>query len=161
MVITMDSGTIERREMNRRELDEIHKSIKYLQACAVKSSDFRGQARVVGVVASLIFISSFLYTFNHKMDAHADFDRVERAHASLVVKVDNIQRDLEVRLDRLEANSEVAADRYDRLIRDITTLNLRVTKLINILIEKNDNHTDRSINSLKSDIGNDPYLPTK
>lgn len=57
--------------MHKDTLEELKDHVKELSSIVAGHSNFVSQAKVIGVIASFIFASSFIYTYNHKQESDA------------------------------------------------------------------------------------------
>lgn len=126
----------DRRKDCRREMDSMKEDITRLYEGKDKSSNFRSQAKICGIIFTLIYIGSFVYTHNHKAESNIRFSQIQAAQEAEAERFRKLQIGHENRLDDIETNIALSVDRYNRLITDIGLLNKRMSSLILVLIEE-------------------------
>lgn len=139
-VCAFHEAELERRNSDRERVGDIKQDIAVLFAKSKEAevelqlaSNFRSQAKVLGLVLSVIWSLQFVYTFNHKQDSVREFATLtgivnredDKLHKELVV--------VEGRVDTQEQKVVVIEDRYLRLINDMDRNNGKIQELIEII----------------------------
>ena len=128
--MTEERVGLEKCAWHEKEIENMQKGIATLFDEVTTGKEFRGQAKIAGIVALSIFFSSFLYTYLHTQDA---FD-INKAQFKALSEVES-------RVDRIETNTLITTDRYDRLVRDLNKIDV---KLSNIAEKLNNIEKDRA-----------------
>lgn len=118
----------ERREAHISLFKKIQEDISILYSKANDASDFIGQAKVIGIVATIIFAGSYLYTYIH-------VQRSDIVHTRLHQEI----RDIETRTTATEKQQLLSSERYEQLLSAINTTNRRLSNLILVMIEQQHN----------------------
>ena len=64
-------------EQIKTDIEDNQKAIHDIETVKIPACEtFRGQVKVVGVIAGLVWSLGFMYTFNHKTVSLAEFDKV-------------------------------------------------------------------------------------
>jgi hypothetical protein len=119
------------REMHESMLEDHKVELASLTKDINLSREFRGQVKIAAVILfavwTSVWIGSFVYTYNYKVQSTTEHNNIHR------VVNDNV-RDI----GRLDGKVLVVEDRYSRLITDIQKLDSKTERIINML---NDAHT--------------------
>lgn len=100
------------------EIREMKKNVSFLFEEYTNTKEFKGQAKIAGIIALAIFAASFIYTFNHTRDAQGVYNDFSRNLTTI-----------ETRVDKIETAVMIGTDRYERLIRDLDKIDSKVTEI--------------------------------
>ncbi len=141
---------VERRREVKRELEELDEKYDQKVGDLWKhvgyATNFRGQAKVVGIVASLIFASSFIYTRSHIAESNLYMKEMQANH---IVKIEAVKSNSEREFDKIQRmvdsnessidNLETRALLMDQRLKNIETstnrIEQRLSQLVSILAD--------------------------
>ena len=150
---------VERRKETKAELDSLDdkydKKIGDIWSKIAACSNFQSQAKVAGIIATLVFGSSFLYTFNHiqvsnrthreaEVASALEFKELRREFTFEDDKLHRLVNQNESDIDSLETGALLTNQRLSGIEASTSRIEQRLSQLVNILADSGEiNPKDR------------------
>lgn len=99
-----------------------------------EAETFRGQVKVVGVIALTIWIGGFAYTFNHKQDSMLEHDRIHDKISTNTSDLSNMKGDQKALIVEVK-----------NLVKEVERSNGLTERFLEILIDQGPPHKERGI----------------
>lgn len=134
---------VERRKEVREDVQRIEEQTNdkfkdiwtFVTKCNNVASNFRGQAKIVGIVATLIWGLGFIYTRNHITESHTWFSELRVEWNREVDKFHRMINQNEDDIDALERGALLTNQRLSNIENSTNRIERRLSQLVQILAD--------------------------